>query len=419
MKIVFLSDDFPPQSFGGAGISTYDLAAGMKKAGQEVFVITTCRKKEEAGEFEYNGLRVFKIASDYPSKWRWYVSLYNRPVLLRVEELLKKIRPDVVHVNNIHFYLSYHSIKVAKRYAKVVVWTGRDVMAFNFAKLTTRRYLENFDYHTTWLDHLNQAKKRWNPFRNFFIKKYLRYADRLFAVSVALKDALEQNGIVNVEITHTGVDLSEWTVSQDSVDLFKSKHELENKKNILFGGRLSEAKGGQKVLVAMVEIVKEFPDARLLVTANLDGHTQKMVTEAQKLGIGDNLIFTGWIKREEMKFAYASADIVLVPSICFDSFPRTVLEAMASGKPVVGTCYGGAPEIIENDITGFVVNPFNSSEITNRVVDLFRIPSKRESFGKASRERVEAEFNIKSKIQYLISVYKILLDKNNDNAQSI
>src|SRR3990167_770143 len=102
MKIVFLSDDFPPTSFGGAGISTYELALGMKKAGHEVFVITTCRKGSDAGEIEYQGLRVFKIASDYAPRWRAYISLYNIPVIRRVESLLKEIVPDVVHINNVH-----------------------------------------------------------------------------------------------------------------------------------------------------------------------------------------------------------------------------------------------------------------------------------------------------------------------------
>ena len=173
MKIVFLADDFPPQSFGGAGISTYDLALGMKKAGHEVFVITTCRKESDAGELEYHGIKVFRIASDYPGRWRAYVSLYNRPVVRKVKELLKKIKPDVVHANNIHFYLSYHCLKIAKRHAKAVVFTARDTMSIYYGKLATERYLDHFDYRTTWRDHLSQAKKRWNPLRNFFIKRYL------------------------------------------------------------------------------------------------------------------------------------------------------------------------------------------------------------------------------------------------------
>ena len=157
MKILFLSDDFPPQSFGGAGISTYDLACGMKKAGQEVYVITTCRNRDEAGKSNYNGIEIWKIASNYPGKLRAYLSLYNPPVIRQLEKLLKEIRPDVVHVNNVHFYLSYHAIKLSKRYAKIVVFTARDAMSFSFGKLVTKRYLETQDARANFLASLGQA----------------------------------------------------------------------------------------------------------------------------------------------------------------------------------------------------------------------------------------------------------------------
>src|SRR3989344_117193 len=388
MKILFLSDDFPPQSFGGAGISTYDLARGMKKAGHEVFVITTCRKESESGELNYDGLKVFRIASNYPGRWRSYVSLYNKPVVRQVKKLLQRIRPDVVHANNIHFYLSYHALKLSKRYARVVVITFRDVMSFNFGKLETRRYLEKFDARTSWLDHARQAKKRWNLFRNFVIKKYLSYTDRLFSISGSLKGALEQNGIKNVEVLHTGVLVSEWQTLPDEVKGFKEQYNLGGKKVVFFGGRLSDAKGASVVSQAMELVSKELPEATLLA-------------------VGEGGI--GWIGRERIKLAYAASDVVLVPSICLDTFPRVVLEAMASGKPVIGTCYGGAPEAIEDGVTGYVVNPFNIKEMSEKIISLLRDSEKAEKFGKAGRERVRTKFNLDEKVAEYLKHYNSLL----------
>lgn len=397
MKILFLSDDFPPQSFGGAGISTCDLALGMKKAGHDVFVITTCRKESEAGELNYHDIKVFKIASDYPERWRAYVSLYNRPVVKKVEELLKIIRPGVVHANNIHLHLSYHSLKVAKRYVKVVVWTARDTMAFNYGKLQTKRYLDNLDAHLSWVDNLKQAKKRWNPFRNFFIKRYLGYVDKLFAVSGALKKALEQNGIKNVGVMHTGADVSEWQVSQDAVTSFKAKRGLEEKKVIFFGGRLSASKGSRVALEVIEKVSQELSDVVLLVAGTRSGMKDEPY-----------LKFTGWIEREEIKIAYAVADVVLVPSLYLDPFPRVVLEAMVSGKPVVGTCYGGAPEIIEDGVTGYVVNPFDTKKMAEKIIDLLKNHDKAEKFGQAGLERVKTSFNLDDKIAKHIGIYEAL-----------
>ena len=394
MKIVFLSDDFPPQSFGGAGISTYELALAMLEAGQDVSVITTCREKEEAGESEYEGLKIFKIASNYPGKWRAYVSLYNAPVVRELENILKRVKPDVVHANNIHLHLSYHSLKVAKRYAKAVIMTFRDTMAVTYGKLETKKYLDHFDSRITWLDNLKRAKKRWNPFRSLFIKRYLRYVDKFFSVSRALKQALEQNGIKNVEVIHTGADIAEWQVLPDKVKSFKKRHGLEEKKVIFFSGRLSISKGANVTFEVIEKISQEFPDVILLVAG-----TGSNIKER------NNLKFTGWIDREEIKLAYAASDVVLVPSLYLDPFPRVVIEAMAAGKPVVGTCYGGTPEAILDGVTGFVVNPFNTKEMAEKTLDLLRDSDKARRFGKAGRERVRNTFNLDEKIKNILACY--------------
>ncbi|KKQ82694.1 MAG: Glycosyl transferase group 1, partial [Parcubacteria group bacterium GW2011_GWB1_38_8] len=377
MKIVFLSDDFPPESFGGAGISTYELAKGVQNAGHEVFVITTVRSEKEASLSDYDGLKVYKIINNYPEKWRAYRGLYNPPVIREVKKILKKINPDVVHANNIHYYLSYHSLKIAKKYSKAVILTFRDTMAITYGKLQTKKYIEDFDVRISWLDNLKQAKKRWNPFRNIIIKSYLTYVDKLFSVSNVLKKALEENGIKNVETLHTGIDTLEYEVSS----------ERENKKIVFFAGRLSEAKGGLVATKVMEKVLKEIPDA-IFFTAGTGGK---------------------WLNREEMKRTLANSRVILVPSVYLDPFPRAVLEGMAVGKPVVGTCFGGTPEAIVDGVTGYVVNPFNIELMTEKICDLLKDEVKARSLGKAGRERVRDKFNLEQKVKEYLDWYKHLV----------
>lgn len=406
MKIVFLSDDFPPTSYGGAGISTFDLARGMKDAGHEVTVITTCRKERDAGEVNYEGLRVYKIASNYAPRWRAFVSLNNRPVVCEVAKILKAIKPDVVHVNNVHFYLSYKCIEVAKQYARNVVFTARDVMAFSYGKLATKQYLEHGDYRTTLLDRFRQSKKRWNPFLNMCVRRYLAHADVRVAVSGALKDALVQNGINNVQVIHTGLRPSEWEVSEDEKSIFIQKHGLQNKKVIFFGGRLRGIKGTLQVLDALKKIRTEFNDAILLIVGEIDDYTDEIKREAEKRGMDDVLVFTGWLDRTHVKYALASSDVVLVPTISFDAFPRIALEGMAVGKPVVGTCFGGAQELIVDGETGYVINPLHPEEIADRVNKILAEKGHAELLGKNGKARIQKDFNLENKVKEYIVVYE-------------
>jgi len=359
MRILFLSDDFPPQSFGGAGISTYELAKGVLNAGHEVFVATLGRGQD----YNLEGLKVFKVDCQYHERWRAYLSLYNPKAVRRVEEILKQIKPDIVHANNIHFYLSYHSLKLSKRYAKAVVITLRDAMSFSFGKLAS----------LSWLDQLKQAKKRWNPFRNFMIKRYLKYADKIFAVSSALKQALGENGIRGAEVMHTGIDVSEYPYDANYGD-----------KTVLFAGRLTEAKGSRVVEKVMELVKKEIPEAKLLTA-----------------GSGQR-----WLGREDMKDLYAKSSVVLVPSVCFDAFPRNVVEAQALARPVISTPYGGAKEAIEDGVTGFIISPFEADKMALKIVELLEDPQKARQFGEAGRKRIEAQFNLSDKISRLVSLYE-------------
>lgn len=384
MRILILQDDFPPQSSAGAEKSTFDLAKGLRAAGNEVFVITTCQEKSSQGTIDYEGLKIFKIFADYHQRWRAYLSLYNPQTVKKIEMLIKEINPAVIHAHNVHYYLSYHCLKSAKKSGKPVFWTARDVMSFSYEKLATKKYLERLDCKTNFFDHLKQAGKRYNPLRNFFIKKYLGYADKIFAVSCALKTALLQNGIKDVEVSYTGINVADWQISPEKIEEFKRKYNLQDKRVVFFGGRISDLKGLKQINQAMIRVKKEIPEAILLITGS-EG--------------------LGWLNGEELKSCYHASDLVVVPSVCLDCFPRANLEAMACGKPVVATSYGGSPEIVKDGMTGFIVNPFNTELMAEKIIDLLKNPLKAGQFGEAGFERVKDNFSLDSQVNQTISFY--------------
>ena len=121
MRILFLQDDFPPQSFGGAGNVAFDLAREIKKRGHSVFVLTAVRDKKDEGSVEYEGLKVFKVYSNYHERWRAYLSLYNPQTVKKIKNLIDEIKPDIIHAHNVHYHLSYHSLKLAKPVMELIV----------------------------------------------------------------------------------------------------------------------------------------------------------------------------------------------------------------------------------------------------------------------------------------------------------
>ena len=221
---------------------------------------------------------------------------------------------------------------------------------------------------------------RYNPFRNLVIKYYLKYIHQIFAVSDALGESLRAHGIASVTL-HNGVDVLAWQAEYSKLEEFKIRYNLAGRKVILWVGRLSDLKGGV-VVPAMIDRVRS------------------EVSEAVILGIGKEVKLTN----EEMPLAYAVADVVIVPSVYLDPFPTIVLEAGASGRPVVVTNMGGAKEAVVEGETGFVADPY-SPVFADKIIELLRNHEKARKMGEKAREHISSNFSLKKQVEKLGSCY--------------
>jgi len=412
MKILFLSDNFLSDYHGGAEIGVFNLAKGLQKKGHSLFIITITQDKSGVGESEYEGIKIFKVYSKYHPFLTNYFCLYNPQIVGTVQKIIKKNKPDIVHAQNIHNYISYYCLKVAKKYAKAVFLTAHDTMLFSYGKFDD--YINKndlsvqkvFNYKASALGLLKTAKKRYNPFRNIIIRHYLKkYVDKIFTNSGVLQKSLEDNGIKNIATVHYATDIKPVFLVKE-VDNFKAKYNLLDKKVILFGGRLSPAKGGEVSIMSLKHVIEKIPNAVLLIAGVKNDYSKYMDKVAKKLGIKENIVFTGWLDRDEMNLAYASCDIVITPSLYLDAFNLFNLEAMSAGKPVVGTCFGGTPEVIKDSLTGYVVNPFNIQMLAEKIIDLLQDTNKTKKFGEAGIKRAKKYFNMNLYINKMLGWYK-------------
>ena len=109
-------------------------------------------------------------------------------------------------------------------------------------------------------------------------------------------------------------------------------------------------------------------------------------------------------------YYYAMSDIVVVPSLQ-EAFGLVVAEAMASGKPVIGSNVGGIPDQIIDGYNGFLVQPRKPKEIAEKILWLINNPEEARRMGMNGRRIVEEKFDINKRIDRLISLYhRILVD---------
>jgi glycosyltransferase involved in cell wall biosynthesis len=106
----------------------------------------------------------------------------------------------------------------------------------------------------------------------------------------------------------------------------------------------------------------------------------------------EHVRFGGWLSGNDLAAAYGLANVVVVPSVYLDACPLVNLEAMAARKPVIATCHGGSPEIVQDGVTGYIVNPFDTARFAGRLVDVLTDDGLRTRLGNAGYERYLRQF---------------------------
>ena len=159
--------------------------------------------------------------------------------------------------------------------------------------------------------------------------------------------------------------------------------------SLLFCGRLNSRRPHKTVdilLKAMPRILQKYR-----VQLNIIGtgpRFDEYVALAQTLGIEEEVHFLGFVDPTKMPVHYASADLFVLPS-ARESFPLVLLEAMASGLPVVATTVGGVPEMVLEGETGLLVPPNDPEALAEAINSLLAEPARMRAMGAKGRERVE------------------------------
>lgn len=226
-------------------------------------------------------------------------------------------------------------------------------------------------------------------------------------------------------LIYNGVDLEAFQASQAEVETLRSELFSENAKPIeseselpiLVGvvTRITPEKGIHFLVKAMAELknilLNESVDVKLLIVGGPyfqkdHDYMASLKQEVADLGVADSVIFTGFLS--DTRVVTTLLDIVLVPSIIPEACPRTIIEAMAVGKPVIATPLGGSKELVTPE-TGILVPPENAEAIASAIAKLATDREQLIVMGKAARERAEHLFSSEKNTVLTEAVYTELL----------
>lgn len=382
MKILFVHSG---ADLYGASRSLLRLATRLTCDGHSVLVVLPYDGPLKS-ELEKQGVSV-KIHTDLPVIDRQKYGRVRGLMLLAVNfltnlfkfySLVRFFRPDIIHTN-VAIILSPGIIARLTRTPHV--WHIRESFS-EFPKL--------------W---------RW----------YQRYMETLSDVIISVStpiadqfDSREQTG--KIRVIHNGFPKDEFNpVEPYRLANFRRKYQLrDDQLTVGVIGRIKLVRKGQEVFLRAAALLKEcFPQARfLLIGSPFPGneeHLNQVLRLAQELELGDHLIYTGDV--EDIKAAYGVLDIVVLSSVQPEPFGGVVIEAMATGKPVVGTKIGGTIEQISDQENGFLVEPGNAEAMAEAIGKLLESAELRNEFGENGRRLFLEKFEFESFYKKILNVY--------------
>jgi len=305
------------------------------------------------------------------------------PGLAGLKDVLKREEFDVVHAHHAFTPTSLMSIKFARKLDIPTVLTNHSIFLAN-----------NSDYF-------------WTPMSYFLFpfRHYINETDKIIAVSQAAAEFISNfTKRERIVVIPNGVDVHRFHSVNSAVSKSLPRSNL-GKHIMLYVGRLAYRKGIQTLLRAMPYILEAIPGTQLLIAGS--GYMKSFLWLLTKsLHLEDHVKWLGSVPDDELPSLYNLSDVFILPSIFAESFGITLLEAMASGTPIVASEIGGVPEVVENGVSGILFKKGDERELADAVINVLTDKIVAEELANNARKKVVERYSWSVVVEAIEGVYE-------------
>lgn len=357
MRIAFTTDYYPPHIGGGVEAVVREVATRLAVSGHDVLVATLGRGDWPSDEI-MEGVRVRRFPSvrlDRLTGMEITVSLH---ALNGMRETLEDFGPDLVNAHHQYFTTTPPALVAARRLAIPSVLT---------------LHIATLDAFGGWRGSVARL------YGSTVGKGLVARADAVVAVSEAVARSAPTRPGQIVRVIPNGVD----------VERFYPDPARERGSHVVFIGRLIANKGPDVAIDAFEMVLERSPGATMAMVGDgpmADG----LRRQVDERGLGEAVTFLGL--QQDVSQILRRSDVFLRPSEV-EGMPLTILEAMATGLPVVACDVGGVAEVVTSGVTGHMVSPGSAREVAGAILDLLADKRKAAGMGAAGLRRVQEGFS--------------------------
>jgi N-acetyl-alpha-D-glucosaminyl L-malate synthase BshA len=382
LRILMVSDCFPSHANPYLCTFVEDLAKRISKIVN--LYLLTLKRKGDPNEEKINNVHIFRVTHiENPL----YTFLDAPIIISAIVKLVRQLSIDIIHAQ--FAYPSGFYATLAKKIVKKPV------------VITTHRY-----------DVINLKEDKGIPGIPFFrpcLIYALKNADAILAVSEAIKKETLNLG-ADPEKTFVVYNAVDENVFNPNIDGTQVRRELgieQNEKIIFTLGHLIPRKGIQYLLRAFPMVISRYEKVKLIIGG--DGpEKERLIELSETLGLKNKVIFMGRIPKDRLPLFYATSNLFVLPSL-HEGHCVALLEAMASGLPIVATKVGGNKESVIDGYNGFLVPPKNPSALSKAILKILSNENLELQFRKNSFKLYNAKFSSNKQIQKIIWIYQNLL----------
>jgi len=395
MRACFVSDQSFP-SMGGEGISTENFSLALRKRGHKVIVLTS-RPKNPPVVKEIKIYRFFSI----PIPGGRNKGYFGFPSLKEILFILKKEKIEIIQINT-STYLGWQTLRGAKKLGIPVV-------------LGFHTQIENvIPPHFSLLIFYVPRKITEGWFSYFYQKGNLVITPSYFAAQILQR--YTHNSHNSFKVISNGVNLEKFNhqkINQKKEEKFKEKYSLEDSKFIiLYVGRLDYEKNIPylfKIMKSLKEKEEKSFGIKLVVVGRgfLENELKK---KRKKLGMEREIIFTGYLKENDLLCAYACADTFILPSLA-ELQSISTLEAMAMKNVIMvaKSKENAGQELVKEEINGYTFSLKNPEDAAEKILKIFYDKKLKKEMQEESLKMVQ-KHNMKVSILKLEEIYLKLIN---------
>ena len=385
MRVMFISNLYPPNQIGGYEQLCCEVATHFAAAGHEVSILTSTYGRKiavEPGQIIHQSLRLIAGDTIYEP---FNGSQARRETLLQqnnraLADAIARDCPNVIFCWNLYGLGANLISEFGKLDLPVVLmltdnWLAQ-IINPDFVSRYFREVVHGAVTNKEFLATKNDAVSLPKNISAIFGAEYMRQFYAAAGISVK-----------NSEVVHNGVKLDRLG--------HKKRIALNDTKEVklLFAGRVVKEKGVHVAVRALNELVLRAPeiDWRLDILGDMQNeqYSQDLSAMSESLGIRDRIAFFEPVPAKELPAVFNSHDIYLFPSL-YEPFSLTLIHALASGIPTVASDVGGNPEIVVEGETGLLYPKDDASILAERVIELARAPERAKQLGIAGRKAAQA-----------------------------